>query len=228
MSKAKETFSNTLGEAAWDQSWDTLSKLDPEIFEASVKLMAVPKQKKHLSTKMQSLVQLSVDCAATHLYVPGIRLHVKNAAAAGATLAEVMEVLELSSTLGIHACNIGVPLLVQVMKEEGFFWDDFLALDPEFFAAYTDFSSAPWTKRIEGVDGHAGALSNQDKELIYCAFDSAATHLYVSGLKEHMRNALRYGATVEQVVEVLELATPLSLHTLNVTAPIVQEIYGQR
>ncbi|TKA72403.1 hypothetical protein B0A55_05867 [Friedmanniomyces simplex] len=259
MSKAKETFTNALGEAAWDQSWDTLSKLDPEIFEASVKLMAVPKQKKHLSTKMQSLVRLSVDCAATHLYIPGIRLHVKNAAAAGATLAEVMEVLELSSTLGIHACNIGVPLLVQVMKEEGLydshatagkpsdsrrlalkddfaakrgywhsFWDDFLALDPEFFEAYTEFSSVPWTKRVEGVDGHVGALSNRDKELIYCAFDCAATHLYVSGLKEHMRNALRYGATVEQVVEVLELATALSLHTLNVTAPIAQEIYGQR
>jgi hypothetical protein len=40
-----------------------------------------------------------------------------------------------------------------------------------------------------------------------------------------MRNALRYGATVEQVIEVLELATPLSLHTLNVTAPIVREVY---
>ena len=30
-----------------------------------------------------------------------------------------METLELTSTLGIHACNIGVPLLVEVMKELG-------------------------------------------------------------------------------------------------------------
>lgn len=67
----------------------------------------------------------------------------------------------------------------------------------------------------------------QEKELIYCAFDCAATHLYVSGLKEHMRNALRYGVTVEQVLEVLELATPLSLHTLNVAIPVVAEVYGQ-
>lgn len=61
---------------------------------------------------------------------------------------------------------------------------------------------------------------------MYCAFDAAATHLYVSGLKEHMRNALRYGATVEQVLEVLELATPLSLHTLVESIPIVEEVYG--
>ncbi len=30
-----------------------------------------------------------------------------------------METLELTSTLVIHACNIGVPLLVEVMKEMG-------------------------------------------------------------------------------------------------------------
>lgn len=117
-------------------------------------------------------------------------------------------------------------------------------MDPEFFEAYTEFSSVPWTREI-GLSGHPGALAprvrilqidllfiisnavSQDKELIYCAFDAAATHLYVSGLKAHMRNALQYGATVEQILEVLELATPLSLHTLNVAAPIVQEVYSQ-
>jgi len=116
-------------------------------------------------------------------------------------------------------------------------------LDPEFFEAYTEFSSVPWTRKIDGVSGHPGALApqvrvltiyppfiishdvSQDKELIYCAFDAAATHLYVSGLKAHMRNALQYGATVEQILEVLELATPLSLHTLNVAAPIIEEVY---
>lgn len=40
---------------------------------------------------------------------------------AGASIAEITEVLELTSTLGIHACNIGVPILVEVMKEEGIY-----------------------------------------------------------------------------------------------------------
>src|ERR1700761_5000030 len=221
--KAKERFVNALGDSdVWDESWDCLSKIDPEIFEASVKLKEVPRKKNHLSTKMQALVGLTVDCNSTHLFLPGIRNHIKAAAAAGATLAEVLEVLELSSTLGVHACNIGIPTLVQVMKEENMydshpsagkpfddrrlalqedfskkrgywhaFWDDFLALDPEFFEAYTEFSSVPWTKKVDGVTGHAGALANQvsvqewedvpnadfilqDKELIYCAFDAAA------------------------------------------------------
>lgn len=96
--------------------------------------------------------------------------------------------IELSSTLGIHACNIGVPLLVEVLKEEGkyldditrpfdetqknlqteftakrgywhTFWEDFLRLDPEFFAAYLEFSSLPWVKNVDGTVGQGkGAL----------------------------------------------------------------------
>ena len=42
-----------------------------------------------------------------------------------------------------------------------------------------------------------------------------------------MRNALKYGATPEQIVAVLEIATQLSIHTLNVAAPIVQEVFRQ-
>jgi len=103
--EAKKYFTDALGADSWNASWNSLANLDPEIFQASVKLMAVPKKKKHLAPKMQSLVMLSVDCAATHLYIPGIRQHIKDAAAAGASRAEVLEVLELSSTLGIHACS---------------------------------------------------------------------------------------------------------------------------
>ena len=186
---AKETFTSVLGDSMiWYESWQCLAQIDPEIFQASINLMAVPRKKNHLSRK---IVALTVDSNSTHLYTPGIRQHVKAAAAAGATKAEVLEVLELSSTLGIHACNIGIPTLVQVLKEENMydshptagkpfderrialkedfaakrgywhtFWEDFLALDAEFFEAYTEFSSVAWTRRIEGVSGHAGALEN--------------------------------------------------------------------
>lgn len=62
------------------------------------------------------------------------------------------------------------------------------------------------------------------KELIYCAFDAASTHLYVPGLKLHMKNALGYGAMPHEIIEVLELATLLSIHTAHVAAPIIEEM----
>ena len=42
------------------------------------------------------------------------------------------------------------------------------------------------------------------KELVYCAFDVASTHLWLPGLKLHIRNALGYGATPTEVMEVIE------------------------
>jgi len=178
--KLKEQFTSQLGkDAEFHKGWSSLARLDPTFFSASLHLASVPVKKSHLPPKDRALIGLAVDSAATHLYTPGIRSHVSAALNSGATIHEILEVIELSSTLGIHACNIGVPLLVEVLKEEGgyeetitkefdarqeslkgeftakrgywhAFWEDFLRLDPEFFAAYLEFSSVPWTKDVEG------------------------------------------------------------------------------
>lgn len=68
----------------------------------------------------------------------------------------------------------------------------------------------------------------QVKELIYCAFDAAATHLYVTGLKLHMKNALGYGATPQEIAEVLEIASLLSLHTAHTAFPLIAEAVQQQ
>ncbi|KAK0629394.1 AhpD-like protein [Bombardia bombarda] len=253
-SQLREQFTAQLGSKAFHSGWESLLKLNPTFFSASLGLASVPRQKSHLSRKNQALISLAVDSAATHLYTPGIHAHVAAARDEGASRDEILEIIELSSTLGIHACNIGVPLLVEVLREEGgyeeeitapfnetqerlkdeftkkrgywhTFWEDFLRLDPEFFGAYLEFSGVPWSKDVGGNgEDNRGALEPKMKELVYCAFDCAATHLYVPGLKLHMKNALGYGATPQEIVEVLEIATLLSLHTVHVALPIIDEL----
>ncbi len=82
------------------------------------------------------------------------------------------------------------------------------------FAAYTNFSSVPW---------RTGTLSPKVRELIYITFDTAATHLYVKGLKLHIENALGYGATVGELLEVMEIASMLGVHAVTSAAPILLE-----
>ena len=89
-----------------------------------------------------------------------------------------------------------------------------LILDPDFFEAYTRFSSVPWV---------SGVLEPKVKELIYTAFDVSATHLYAPGLRQHIRNALDYGATKEEVLEVIELASVIGIHSCTVGVPILVE-----
>jgi hypothetical protein len=94
------------------------------------------------------------------------------------------------------------------------FWDGLLALDADFFEAYLEFSSLPWTR---------GILEPKVKELIYTAFDASATHMYLPGLEQHIRNALSYGATAEEVMEVFELASTIGIHTCTIGVPILIE-----
>lgn len=63
----------------------------------------------------------------------------------------------------------------------------------------------------------------QVKELIYCAFDTAATHMYQPGLKLHMRNVLNYGGTAEEIMEVMELATLLSISTMDAGLEVLEK-----
>lgn len=126
----QQYLADQLGADTCDPGWQSLVRHSPELFKASVELSAVPIRKRHLNAKTQSLVSLAVDSASTHLYMPGVKRHINAALAAGATVQEVVEAVELTGTLGIHACNIGVPLLVEVMKEEGVYDDHATANKP--------------------------------------------------------------------------------------------------
>lgn len=225
----------------WSDSWEAILRLDADFLRAYLDLSAVPWRQNHLPAKVKELIYIAIDANATHMYLPGVRQHVRAALAQGATAAEIMEVLELVATLGIHAMNIGVPILAQVLQEEGLrtgpaplterqqeikaeftrsrgywheFWDDMLELDPEMLAAYTEFSSVPW---------RSGSLEPKLKELIYIAFDTAATHLYIPGLTAHIRNAVRLGATPGEILEVMEIASVLGIHAVTTGAPILAE-----
>ena len=110
-------------------------------------------------------------------------------------------------------------ILKQKFMEERGYWDEkflgqLLRLNPDFFEAYWNFSAVPWRK---------GALSPKMKEFIYIAIDASTTHLFGPGLRLHNRNALKYGATKEEIMEVLECVSVLGIHTCTLGVPILVE-----
>lgn len=236
--RIKEAFVARRG--TWGEPWETVLQVDPDFVAAALALHQVPWERNSLTGKFKELCYLSWNAAATHLNLDGVRAHMRRAIELGATAREIVEVLELASTLGIHTMNIGVPLLVEVLEERGRtgpaplderqqelkrqftqtrgywheFWDEMLELDPEMFAAYTEFSSVPW---------RTGTLTPAEKELIYISYDIAATHLYVPGTKLHIRNALDHGATVDQILEVMEISSVLGLDAVTAAVPILRE-----
>lgn len=108
--------------------------------------------------------------------------------------------------------------LKQAFIENRGYWADYydglLALDPDFFEIFTAFSSHPWKQ---------GLIEPKVKELIYIAIDSATTHLYEPGLRIHIRNALKYGASTAEILEVYELVSVLGMHTITMGLPALLE-----
>ena len=229
----------------WSASLDDLLEHDPDYLEHVLRFTGHPWRHGVLEPKVKELVLLAVDAAATHRHGEGAREHVQAALAHGATPAEIVEVLQLTSTMGIHACNTGVPIVLEELEAAGQpvdfeapltarqeeikaqftekrgywheFWDGLLRLDPEFFDAYTALSSHPWER---------GPLEPKVKELVYTAFDVSATHMFEPGLRQHIRNAIGYGATAAEIMEVIELASGIGVEAFALALPALDQAGG--
>ena len=225
----------------WAPQWESILRMDCEFLNAYLHLSAVPLRHNYLDDKVKEFIYIAVNASSTHLFAPGIQMHLKAALGFGASREELMEVLQLTSTVGIHASNVGVPILLEVLGEEGLSpdvvgsderrealkrrfierqgyweasWDALLNLDPDFFSTYVEFSVIPW---------QTGHLEPKVKELVLCALDVAATHLYQPGIKTHMRNAIRHGATQHEVMEMLEIVSVIGIHGALIGVPMLEE-----
>jgi alkylhydroperoxidase/carboxymuconolactone decarboxylase family protein YurZ len=224
----------------WSPYWEGLLKVSPGYFEAAMNLWSIPVKKGPLEPKVREFILIAVNASVTHMYEPALRVHIQNALRYGATEEELVEVLQLTSILGVHALSMGVPTLLdelydlgkgdeiaemlkdperQEIKAEfirlrGYwndFWNGLLAIDPEFFRSYLQYSLA----------GQKGPLEPKVEEFIYIAIDAAATHLYEPGLRVHYRKALGYGATKEEIMQVLQLTSELGMQTSTMGLPIL-------
>jgi alkylhydroperoxidase/carboxymuconolactone decarboxylase family protein YurZ len=230
----------------WNEGWNALLQLDPDFFEINLRFNSLPWRKGPLELKVKEFICIAINAATTHLNEEAVRTHIRNALKLGATKEEITEVLQLASTLGLHSFTIGVPALFEEYEKVGRraelgneddvladpcrsrlketfvanrgywsgFWAKVLTLDPDLFEACLDFTSHPWLK---------GPLSSKVKELVYIGIDIATTHLFDIGLRIHYQNAIAHGATKEEIVEVLQLASGLGVQSSTFGLPILIE-----
>lgn len=72
----------------------------------------------------------------------------------------------------------------------------------------------PWT---------SGVLPLKDIELVSVAVNAACTNLSAEGTRRHIRRALEAGATRDEILMVIKMASLLSIHTASLGAPILKE-----
>lgn len=237
-SAVQERFEHELG--GWPDHFNPVLAGDLPIMERFARLHASAWATGPLDTKSKHLILLAINASASHLYHPGVRHHASKALEAGAARGELLDVLELTSVIGIHSCAIGFPILdeesrnaaaiasplseEQVRVKERFqrergWWSDFLEsmvrFAPHLVDAYIDYASQPWKR---------GALEPKMRELIYIAIDAQTTHLFALGLRAHIRAALSQGISITEISQVLALVAGLGFHTLTDCLPIIDDL----
>ena len=98
----------------WNPMWDLMQEMDPDYLEAFLAFRAVPQRKGPLEQKYKEMIFIAINAATTHLHGPGVRRHIQNALRAGATKEEILEVIQLTTIMGIHSMTLAAPIL----KEE--------------------------------------------------------------------------------------------------------------
>lgn len=97
----------------WNSAWDSLAELDAEWTEKFLGMATHPIRKGILEPKTFELIAIAVDASCTHLYAPGVRRHIRKALEVGASVEEILAVLQLTSILGIHSMALGAPILIE-------------------------------------------------------------------------------------------------------------------
>jgi alkylhydroperoxidase/carboxymuconolactone decarboxylase family protein YurZ len=222
----------------WDSALDKLREWDPRWAELCFKMSTNPWIHSVLPRKFIELVSVSLNAACTNLSASGTRHHMRAALEAGATREEILFVLKCGSALSIHSCSLAAPMVLEeakaanveltrvntvptpacdAMRRIGQWntaWDPFFELDPVF----TDQFMA-----MGGGIYQSGVMTPKEVELLSIALDASFTHMYAAGTRRHIKNALKAGATVEEIMEVLKLCVVQGVQTFNLGLPILAE-----
>jgi alkylhydroperoxidase/carboxymuconolactone decarboxylase family protein YurZ len=224
----------------WDTALAQLREWDPDWADSCTKMTTNPWIAGVLPRRTTELIGVALNAACTNLNPDGTRRHIHAALKAGATRDEILMVLKMASVMSIHSCSLGAPILLEEAKTAGVAlaprpktelatpacdkmravgqwneaWDPFYELDP----VWTDEFMATGIRIYT-----SGLMTPKLVELLSIAFDASYTHMYAPGTRRHIRAALKLGATIEEIMEVLKLCVVQGVQACNLGVPILAE-----
>jgi alkylhydroperoxidase/carboxymuconolactone decarboxylase family protein YurZ len=234
----------------WDTALDQLRQWDPKWAETCVNMSTNPWTSGVLPRKTVELISVALNVACTNLNADGTRRHIRAALDAGATREEILMVFKMASVMSIHSCTLGASILLEEatmgLLEEASDEREKRLKNPEvtpscdkmraagkWNQAWDPFSElAPaWTDEFMAAEimiYTSGVMPPNLIELLSIAFNTSYTHMYAPGTRRHIKAALRHGATIAEIIEVLKLCVVQGVQTFNLGVPILAKELADR
>lgn len=95
----------------WNEQRDTIARTMPDYLAALTQLSTEPWEHGSLSEKERELICIAIDCTVTHMYEPGLVIHIRHALQKGATAQEILAVYHLAGLAGLSSFILGAEAL---------------------------------------------------------------------------------------------------------------------
>lgn len=184
-----------------------------------------------------ALVTLAVTASVTALERAGIERAITQAFDAGATIAQVQEILALSSGLGVHTLMVTAAPVLDAATARGLIdaaqpldaerqslWDRYVGNDP-FWQGFTEelpgFLEAMLRLSPDifvgffdycAIPWRSGTVRARIKELAALACDVTPSHRFRPGFRVHLKNAIALGIGRRAILQALDIAAAVPEH----------------
>lgn len=183
-----------------------------------------------------ALIRFGVYASVTSLDRSAVAQGIADALAAGATPAQIQEILSLVSGLGVHSLMVASATLVEQVRAAGFaiadtltpeqekLWDNHVGKDPfwigferelpGFLRSMLVLSPDQFEAFFQycAVPWKSGQVRSRIKELTAMACDATPAHRFLPGFRLHLANAVALGAGRLAINEVLTIARTAPVH----------------
>lgn len=108
----KDEFVRTRG--FWNEQRDVIVRMMPEYFAALSQVSTDSWKNGTLTDKERELVCIAIDCTVTHMFEPGLAIHIRHALQKGATRDEILAVFHLASLTGLEGYILGAKAIYEL------------------------------------------------------------------------------------------------------------------
>lgn len=230
----------------WHSFHQGLLDLSPAFLQAYLDFHHAPFESGNLDAKTCELIYIAADAAVNHLYTGGLEMHVKMAMDKGATVAEILETIQLTMLAAHSTHTTGIPILIDELQRAGKLDDKLtrpltaqeeatrqayisatghwpegaeylLKISPAFARAFLAYGEIPHRE---------GPLSPKMKEFICIAVFASPVAPQPGPLRQHIRRALEVGATAGEIADILQLSSAIAIHTCVAAIPALVTASG--
>ncbi len=190
-----------------------------------------------LDAQGTALVTLAVSASVTALDRSAVAAAITQSFEAGASPAQVQEILALTSGLGVHTLMVTAKEVLEAASARGLidaeapldadrqalwdrhvgsdpFWTGFSAELPGFLEAMLRLSPDLFTGFFDycAIPWRSGTVRARIKELAAMACDAAPSHRFRPGFRVHLKNAIALGIGRRAILQALDIAAAAPEH----------------